>query len=525
MTIRPYSAGGFVAEQSAWRLTSLKTSMTGLQTQLATDRKADSYGLLGDQRGISLDLRAKRSATQQNITLMQQTEGRLAMMDTSLDALGKIASNSASLTRYSPFKVDQSLRTQMQQVAEADLGFAVDLLNSQHGDEALFGGLETSGKPVAPLKTILDGDGLGNVGVKAVIAERRAADTAVGSPALAAGRVPLAGRIFGDNAGVPTLIQIDQEQPATAQPGEPVNRQTFGLTLTAISGTLSNATIAGPTGPGNSLSISLGGQPLQGESVSVTLLLPDQTTETFTLTARNALSASQPAPNFEIGATPAATAANLRAALTAELAGKAAGALDAASANEGAEAFFRGSLTNPVQRVAGPPATATALTAPGTATATAIWYRGDDGPVPARQTAAAKLDRGMNINTGARANEQGFQRLLTGLAAFATATFQPADAGRYQEYADRARTLASNMPGFQHIEDIQTELAITSTTVKKVQDRAKTRENALTGWLQDIEGIDREEVSVKLLSLQTRLEASYQTTSILSRLNLASFLG
>jgi hypothetical protein len=524
MTIRPFSAGGYSADQSISRLTTLKAGMTTLQAQLATDRKATSYAGLGDQRGVALDLRAKQAGTQQTLAQLKQTETRLNVMNTSLDALSRIGRDTASVTRYTPFKPDQTLRTQIQLTTEADLAFALDVLNSDLNGSALFGGQETAGDPVLPLATLLDGDGAGNAGARAVIAERRAADGATGNPALAGGRVALAGRLFGDNGAVATTIQFDQEQPAIAQPGEARPRQTFGLSFAQISGTLSNATLSGPAGPGNSIGIALTGQPAEGESLTVTLVLPDESTETITLLARGATAASQTVPSFQIGATAADTATNLRAALTAELAAKAAGALDAASAIEGAEAFFKGSNSNPVQRVAGPPATATALTAAGTPTATVIWYRGEDGALPARQTATARLDQNLTVNTGARANEQGIQRLLAGLTAFATAQFQAADAVRYQEYADRARALAGHQPGLQHVEDIQTELALTMTTVKKVQERTKTRDSTLAGWLQDIEGVNREEVSVKLLSLQTRLEASYQTTSILSRLNLTDFL-
>ena len=101
--------------------------------------------------------------------------------------------------------------------------------------------------------------------------------------------------------------------------------------------------------------------------------LPDGTSESITLTATTS---ATPGPNqFTIGATPAATAANLQAALTTSLGKLANTSLTAASAVAAANDFFG----DPPQRVAGPPfATATALVA-GTPADTVSWYTGEDG--------------------------------------------------------------------------------------------------------------------------------------------------
>jgi hypothetical protein len=46
----------------------------------------------------------------------------------------------------------------------------------------------------------------------------------------------------------------------------------------------------------------------------------------------------------------------------------------------------------------------------------------------------------------------------------------------------------------------------------------------LTDLLQSVEGVTPEEVGAQILSMQTSLQASLQTTAILSKLSLVNFL-
>ncbi len=90
----------------------------------------------------------------------------------------------------------------------------------------------------------------------------------------------------------------------------------FGLKLAAVNSSLTGATVTGPTGSPPAISVDLGAtNPNDGDSISFTFTLPDGTTQTLQL---QATTSATPGPNqFTIGATPAATAANLQAALTA----------------------------------------------------------------------------------------------------------------------------------------------------------------------------------------------------------------
>jgi len=60
--------------------------------------------------------------------------------------------------------------------------------------------------------------------------------------------------------------------------------------------------------------------------------------------------------------------------------------------------------------------------------------------------------------------------------------------------------------------------------MNNARERHQAAGAILQGSLGDIEDAPAEEVAAKLLALQTRLQASYQTTSLLSRLSLVNYL-
>jgi hypothetical protein len=46
----------------------------------------------------------------------------------------------------------------------------------------------------------------------------------------------------------------------------------------------------------------------------------------------------------------------------------------------------------------------------------------------------------------------------------------------------------------------------------------------LTDLLQNVEGVSQDDVGAQILSLQTSLQASLQTTALLSKMSLVNFL-
>ncbi len=104
--------------------------------------------------------------------------------------------------------------------------------------------------------------------------------------------------------------------------------------------------------------------PADGDELRIGFTMPDGSTQMVRLMAKAApLTPPAGAGTFEIGATNAATAQNIRDAIALAVANEAGTSLPASSAKAAADAFFAGSAGSPPLRVVGPPATATALAA------------------------------------------------------------------------------------------------------------------------------------------------------------------
>jgi hypothetical protein len=219
----------------------------------------------------------------------------------------------------------------------------------------------------------------------------------------------------------------------------------------------------------------------------------------------------------------ATTAANLQAALTDSVETLASTSLTAASAVAAGNNFFNGTP----QRVAGPPFdTATALVA-GTSANTVTWYTGENGATPARATAIARVDTAISASYGMRANEEGIRWVIQNVAVLAAVTYSSTDpdaAARASALSSRIATNLQVPPGTQKIEDISTELAGVQSTIRSAADRHTQTKSALAGLLDTIEGVKNEEVAAQIMALQTRLQASLQTTSLLLNTSLVNYL-
>jgi len=131
------------------------------------------------------------------------------------------------------------------------------------------------------------------------------------------------------------------------------------------------------------------------------------------------------------------------------------------------------------------------------------------------------------VDYGARANEEPLSQALRSLAVFSAETFSetdPLDSDRYQELASRIRQNLSFPPGTVSINNLHVEIVGTSEAVESARQRHVAAEGILTQTVEDIEGISLEEVSAQIVTLQTRLQASYQTTAILNQLTLTNFI-
>ncbi len=529
MTISLLAAGTFFSTTNTNNLLGLSAQLNDLQTQLSTGKVSQTYSGLGGGRVTALQFQQQLALVNGFTDSAADTSQRLTFANNALDTLNTSANSLQSNLATGTYSTDASGRIVTQGIASYNFQTAVEVLNTKYGDRYLFSGRASDTQPVAPANTILNGDTTHD-GLSQVVAERNQADLGIVAAVAPAIDPPSTGRLILATAGTTSSLTEDVA-------GSP-----FGFKFAGIAPTSStaNITATGPAGVPAGISFNVTAQPNSGDTVSFTLTLPDGTTTQLTLAAATSVTGSSSASQFQIGITTAQTAANLGAAITAAINTAAATSLKAASSFTAATNFFSQTTASPAQRVAGPgPATAaTSLTTtfasflPG-AKATVAFYNGEEQPTATaanidtiRNSVASRVDTGLTVGVGVQANETAFTKTLAAFGLVAIEKFNkadPNDKGHYQEIASRAaQSLGSNTT--QSVKDVQVQIANVATVVKNTQTRLKQKASSYQTLIDSVEKADTTVISTEILSLQNQLQASYQTTSILAKLNLTNYL-
>jgi len=184
------------------------------------------------------------------------------------------------------------------------------------------------------------------------------------------------------------------------------------------------------------------------------------------------------------------------------------------------------SAAKPPLRVSGSPLSSATSLVNGSAN-TVQWYTGNSGPGSARSTASVRVDSSQSVQFGAQANEQAIRQVIQSVAVYAAVTVSPTGTnspGALNELSQRITANLTSQPGQQTIADMQTEFATAQSTMKDAQARQTQNQTALQNVVDSTEGINQTQVVSELLALQTSLQASYQTTAMLSQLSLTKFL-
>jgi len=481
----------------------MRSQLDDLQRQLGTGKKSDSYAGLGLDRGLTIGLRSHLSAISGYQDTITQAGVRLNLMQTALTQFDSVSQKTKSAILQSQYTLGGTSQTQDQKTVKATLDALIGMLNTSVDGRYLFSGRAVEQTPVETTDRIIDGDGL-KAGLKQLIDERRQAD--LGASGL--GRVTV-----GAPGGSATSLTEDSVSP-------------FGFKLVGATTAITGATVSPPAGVPASMSIDLGPtNPNAGDSVKFTFTLPDGSTRDLTLTAT---SSSTPGPGqFTIGANSTATATNLQAALTQGLGTMANTELVAASAVAASNDFFDTDASHAPQRVDGPPFdTATALI-DGTASNTVAWYTGDNGTDDPRSTALARADQSLTVAYGARANEQGLRVAVQNLAVFAAMQFSGSDPNGEAQYAALKQRIGGALhggPNQQAVSDIAGQLAGAQVTLNNAKDRHDQTNTTLQNLLQSLEGAPTEQVAAQILSLQTSLQATLQTTAMLLQTTILKYL-
>jgi len=484
------------------QLVQMRAQFDDLQRQLATGHKSATYAGLGIDRGVTVSRNSQLSAISSYDDTIQNVMARINLMNTALGNMIDISSSVKAAMVQANGVSNGSGAEVAQQTGLNSLDQLLALLNARAGDRYLFSGRATDTPAVETLDHILNGNG-SRAGLKQLINERNQADLGADGR----GRLTI-------GAGGPNTVQIDKQVT------------TFGFKLGSITSNVTGATTSGPTGSPASMSIDFStAVPNPGETVTVRLNLPDGTSENLTLTATTD---SPPGANeFTIGATVGQTATNFQTALTTSIENLGASALTAASAVAASSEFFNADVNNPPQRVGGlPPYFAATGMVAGTTANTVIWYTGETGSDPARSTATARIDQSLSVSYGARANEEAIRNLVQNVATLAAVTISPTNPNGVALSGELDNRIAVNIgnTSIQTISDIETDLASAQTSLQAAKGRHQQANATLSDFLQQIDGVSNEDVGAKLLTLQTRMQASLQITSMLYQTSLVNYI-
>jgi flagellar hook-associated protein 3 FlgL len=611
----------------ALAILNLNNQMTNLSTQLATGEKSSSYSGMGSNEGFAIAARSQLANISAFTDTISNVGTQISAANTALQALSSIGNQVQSAAAATPATLDSTGQTIGQENASAQLASMVGILNTPAGDRYMFSGTATGTPATVSVDQMLNGTAT-QAGLKTLIAERAQADGTTGT-----GRLSIT---------QPTSTSVSVAEGAAGSP--------FGLKLSTVTSTLTGATVTGPSGSPEAISVSLGAtNPNAGDQISLTFNQPDGTTTSVKLTATT----TSPAPSgsFTIGATPAATAANLNTALNTAIGTVANTTLVAASAVAAGNDFFDTSSTatanNAISNQVSPPTAITGATAlsgtPGTdslspgfavndtitvngtpitfvasgatgnevnvtdsmqtllskidsitgtstpstidggkveintddaaslsitsnppaalqalgftanstvtapqpplrvsgsplSAATSLvngsantvsWYIGNSGPGSALSSATAKIDTGITIQYGAQANESAIRSQLQSLAVYSAFTTSPTGTNSAAQIAALSQSIATNLtpqPGQQTIEEIQSQFAAAQTVMTDTAARQTQSQTMLQTMVDNTETVSTQTVATEILALQTDLQASYQTTSMLSQLSLTKYL-
>lgn len=554
-------------------LSVMRQSLEDMQRQLSTGQKAATYGTLGAGRTQSITFRSKLSEIGGYLQNTDVLNMRISLLDKSMSRLEDIPRDAAAAIDPNTYDLDSSGTTTGQKGAKIALSEVIGLLNSEADGRYLMSGKTTDTKPVASMNDMLYGTG-SKAGLKQVVDERLTADLGTGK----LGRLDLAtatGTVAGDTVTI-TRQGYDATTPASSAISGEFGYRISAATTTAATGhidvtTATAADLGTPPKTGIAeVGVKIGADIKAGDSVSLELTNPDGTTSTIKLTAT--LSSPPADGEFTIAedtsVTPAvvdvaATATNFQSRLKESLTTQTKTTFQAASMMRASDNFFDTYSGGAAQRVDAA-TTADLATATGlrdaTSTDTVQWYQGynaavsgTDAATSPRNDVTARVDSNITVGYGVRANEPAYSDLVRSLAVMTIAGFDstagtlsdPAysdttltadeqkaaaaknlqqEKSRYAELATRADGILSFSDGSQKPTDIHTEIAVSGNVAKSAADRQTNSKTTLQVMLTDVEGIDKEELTAQILTLQTRMEASYTTSMILNNLSLLNYM-
>jgi len=488
-------------------LGNMQKQLDGLINQLGTGKRYGNLADMGSARLHALNLHARLGKVQGYQANAQTVQTRIDFHVNALERLSEIESETRRLAIPSAYGTDGVNMTVIEQQSRSLFNEVIDLLNTEINGQYIFAGNKSDTKPVPDFKDLMDATAPD--GYRAVLNEYKQAHEVdnLGRMTVAAGAdsATLAGSPYAD----------------------------FGIQLVGATASDSIA-VTGDAATGYTFTVDQGAVEV-GDSVTITVSLPQDPNKTYTIKLRATEETPPGLGQFTIGDPD-----SIGEALEKSIDVFAKGELAAATVEQATNAFFTSDPDAGVQRVdLGAPAYYMDVDYDDTIR----WYNGQTSDVP-RQSMVGQVDEATRVAFGVQGNEHGLAELMRGLSMMVVGDFKlapdsndpvvkaeneqknAATIARYESIADKVRYRLSdahnNMPG--SIEVITMELALSSVTLKNVGERHAHFEAQLENLLFDVEEAPTEEVAMQILTLTTRMEASYQVTSMVNRLSLVNFL-
>lgn len=497
------------ATRPVQQIMTLRRELDDLQLQLGTGRKANAYSGLGPLRQTSLDARAKLSSFDGYKQTIDQIDVRVSVMQNALSRFMSMTTEQRGANLDTVLVTVDERQSTAQKGARQRFDETISLLNQEVDGRRLFSGRATDVPATRSPVEIMDGSGA-RMGLRGVIEERVRADRGAplveGTSSFALGRLSVSG---------------PGSSPVTITDGGPMP---FGFDVVGLTSFMSNVSITDDAASPRTVSFATTGQPTLGETLELRLRMPSGRDVSVRLTATTEVKKTG---DFALGATPAATAQNMRSALLGAIDRMVASELRADSTLVASDRFFDVSDGQAPQRVdiVTTPEAATAVRA-GTPDDTVFWYTADAALDDPRATSVARVDASVRVAYGARANEQGIRRMVSNFAAFSAIEFDLSSEASKESYSIMALRVRDRLgeQGGQTVSTIKSELVVVEQALNSAAERQQNARVIFADLVADIEGVDKDAVATRILELQTRLQASYQTTALISRLSLVQYL-
>ena len=100
----------------------------------------------------------------------------------------------------------------------------------------------------------------------------------------------------------------------------------------------------------------------------------------------------------------------------------------------------------------------------------------------------------------------------------------PNTGAAYTQLTQRVVGNLGNPTGTQKITDVEAEIANAQVVMKGATDRQTQTQSTISDMLDSVAGVSTEQVGAEILAMQTRLQASLQTTALLSKISLVNYL-